>query len=262
MHTKPEVLALLALGEAAGQSFDRAHVRHCPVCSEEVSELARIADVGRTSTRSESLTSPGPQVWDRIRSELGFDLPGDTMTRTQTPETVRLPSATVRDLAVRRAEELADEAPPRRGGGRRFVALLAAAALALVVGIGVGVTYERQMITPEDRIVATGTLQALPQFPGATGTVMVTADGRGNRKLLLTMASPTPISGEAEVWLMSGSDDTDPTAMGTMTDGQAEIVIPPGMSLFEKSVVDISEEPVGDTDPTHSGTSILRGALA
>ncbi len=261
MHTNPEVLALLALGEAAGSPAERAHVRNCTICSEEVSELARIADVGRTSNLSTPLSSPGPQVWERIRSELGFDLPGNTMTEIGADSPDRLPSATVTDLALRRAQELRDDPPRRRGSGRRYVALLAAAALALVVGIGVGITYERQVIKPVNRVIATGTLKALPQFPGASGTVTVTADGRGNRKLLLKMTTPEPIPGQTEVWLMSGADDTNPTAMGTMTDGQAEIVIPPGMSLFEKPVVDISEEPVGDTDQTHSGTSILRGAL-
>jgi len=52
-----------------------------------------------------------------------------------------------------------------------------------------------------------------------------------------------------------------PTSMGVMDNGVATLDVPPGMSLFERPLVDISDEPANDTDPGHNGSSILRGKL-
>ncbi|MET0694582.1 MAG: anti-sigma factor [Propionibacteriaceae bacterium] len=289
MHTNPEVLALLALGEDAGTPAERQHIDNCAACSQEVAELAGIADIGRSSSRPEALLSPSPEVWDRIRAELGFDITETVRTDTEpglSPSVTSsgsVPSAgSVTELAARRRS-----APPSMGTGsgsgagaasgsgsssgsgsgsgigRRIASLAAAAVLALIVGIGVGINYEQRQVTPENRVIATAQLTATPKFPGATGTAEVTADGHGGRKLILKMSSPQPITGTVQVWLINPDDVEAPQPMGVMKDGVATIVIPPGMSLFQRPVVDISDEPVNDTDPTgHSGNSILRGALA
>jgi len=262
MHTNPEVLALMALGETDGTPNDRQHVNSCPACSEEVAELARIADVGRSSSAADSpLSAPSPQVWERISAELGFDQPGDLLTERPTvrhqPERV---TAAVTPLSSRRGAH--DPGTVRRSSAhRRFLASAVAAALALVDGVGVGIGYERQFNGPRERVIATAPLNALPEFAGATGTVEVTADGRGNRELVVRMTSPRPISGKAEVWLMDEKTGR-PKAMGVMKDDEVTTLpIPPGMSLFDRPLVDISAEPANDTDPGHSGKSILRGHL-
>ncbi|HEX8488759.1 MAG TPA: anti-sigma factor [Propionibacteriaceae bacterium] len=279
MHTNPEVLALIALGENAGSSADHDHVHSCRVCSEEVADLARIADVGRSSTETGSLSAPRPEVWARISAELGFSAPHDVLIgRRPEPgagqhalrngdragvtgaghanhaEHQRTAGSSVVPLTPTGAADRSG-----RGGGRRLLSLALAAAIALVVGIGVGVAYERQEVRPVNRVIASADLAARPGYPGASGTAEVTADGRGNRALVVRMSSPVPATGTVQVWLMDNKGT--PTLMGTMTNGVATLPIEPGMSLFTRPTVDLSDEPRDDPDPGHSGRSILRGDL-
>lgn len=263
MHTNPEVLTLLALSEDVGTGAERLHVESCPACAEEVAELARIADVGRSSTPSDSLTSPSPEVWARISAELGFDTPVGIQTHQQpahptTGSASAPPAGTVTDLAARRSSEGTATRPPS-SAARRFLALAVAAALALVVGIGVGIGYERQATKPENRVIASANLRPSPRFAGAAGTAEVLADGRGGRELVVKMSTPQPVTGTVQVWLMD--DRGQSTSMGVMKDGAARLPIPRGMSLFERPTVDISDEPAADSDPGHNGDSILRGKL-
>jgi hypothetical protein len=261
MHTNPEVLALVALGEQVATPAEHDHISTCPACSEEVAELARIADVGRSSTTSDSLSAPSPQVWERIQAELGFDVQaspatGATDDRRQNGQSN---AATVTDLGARR-ESSTDPARPRRtSAGRRFLALAVAAALALVAGVAIGVTYERRTNGPRERVIASAELAPLPEWDGATGRAEVVADGRGGRELIVKMSSPKPVDGKVEVWLMD--EQGRPTSMGTMNNGVAELVVPADMSLFDQPTVDISAEGANDTDLGHNGASILRGRL-
>ena len=41
-HVNDDVLAAIALGDADVSAEDRAHVESCPVCSQEVEELAHV----------------------------------------------------------------------------------------------------------------------------------------------------------------------------------------------------------------------------
>jgi len=264
MHTNPEVLALLALGEEAGSPAERSHVPNCPACAEEVAELAGIADIGRSSTMPEPMTAPSPEVWKRISAELGFDTPGNLMldraARDQTDDLEA--SAKVRSISTARRNGSVPAPAARKARGasstRRFVSLALAAGVALVVGIGVGIGYERNIAGPQDRVIAQAQLKATPQFPGVTGTAQVITDGRGKREIVVQMDSPAPIAGQTDVWLIDPERKT-PEKMGTMVDGEARIEVPPGMSLLQHPVIDISDEPANDTDTVHSGKSILQG---
>lgn len=69
MHTDPELLALLALGEATGTADDRDHVAACPVCAGELAELTRVVELAR-SAADLTLVDPAPHVWAAIRAEL------------------------------------------------------------------------------------------------------------------------------------------------------------------------------------------------
>lgn len=265
MHTSPDVLALVALGETAGTPAEQDHASTCPDCSKEVAELARIADVGRSATDRDTLVAPSPQVWERIRAELG--LSGDLVADPSVAAHGRAPAdhvehtpATVTSLAARRGSTAATP-PPRTSAGRRFLALAVAAALALVVGIGIGVTYQQRFAEPPTRVIARAELKPLPQWAGTTGRAEVTADGRGHRELILHVDPAKPVDGTLRVWLMKDSV-RDPQAMGEVRNGEARITIPPGMSLFIFPVVDVSDEPPGDSDDQHSGDSVLRGELA
>jgi anti-sigma-K factor RskA len=265
MHTNPEVLALVALGEQVATQAEHDHILTCPACSEEVAELARIADVGRSSAMPESMSAPSPQVWERIQAELGFRVSGSVVDATgrarpgSAPPGAEPSAATVTELAPRRDASAASGPPRRTSAARRFLALAVAAALALIVGIGIGIGYEQRVTRPEDRVIASAQLAPLPAWDGASGTAEVTADGHGGRKLIVKMSSPKPVTGKVQVWLMDAKGT--PTSMGVMSNGVATLDVPPGMSLFERPLVDISDEPADDTDPGHNGDSILRGKL-
>ncbi len=69
MHTEPELLALLALGEPAGSEADRDHLASCRSCAGELAELRRVVDLARGS-EALTLTDPGPQVWAAVRRGL------------------------------------------------------------------------------------------------------------------------------------------------------------------------------------------------
>lgn len=69
MHTDPELLALLALGEPFGDDRDRDHVATCRTCAGELTALRRVVELAR-STAAVPLAEPGPQVWVAVRQEL------------------------------------------------------------------------------------------------------------------------------------------------------------------------------------------------
>lgn len=75
MHTNPETLALLALGEPATPQ-ERAHLADCPACASEVDDLAYLAGVGRATTLTDALHTPAPRVWERIQAEIAASRAG------------------------------------------------------------------------------------------------------------------------------------------------------------------------------------------
>jgi hypothetical protein len=62
-----------------------------------------------------------------------------------------------------------------------------------------------------------------------------------------------------EVWLLTPEVD-GLISLGYLTGASGEFIVPDSVDLDRFSVVDISAEPL-DGDPTHSGDSIVRGAL-
>ncbi|MGI3779905.1 MAG: hypothetical protein ACRYG2_03930 [Janthinobacterium lividum] len=85
MHTDPELLALLALGEATGTAGDRDHVASCPVCAGELAELRRVVDLARDAAGL-TLAEPGPHVWGAIRQELAVRPAGARPLPRQEPK--------------------------------------------------------------------------------------------------------------------------------------------------------------------------------
>lgn len=66
MHTDPELLALIALGEVVGDD-DHRHVATCVACA---GDLARLHHVVGLARGAETLTEPGPRVWAGVREGL------------------------------------------------------------------------------------------------------------------------------------------------------------------------------------------------
>jgi len=231
-HVDDDVLALLALGEEAGTTADRAHVQECELCADEIAALADVVGLARTADTE--LVTPGPQVWERIAAEL------DLAPAADIPAT---PPVVV-PLAARRRS-------------RAWGWIAGAAAAGIIVG-GAGVGWA---LTRDDRttsVVATATLEPLPGW-SAQGTAKVETSRDGTRVLVVDVDEKSDDDGFREVWLLT-PDVKGLVSIGTLDGSSGRFDLPAGLDLSQYSVVDVSQEPF-DGNPAHSGDSIVRGAL-
>jgi hypothetical protein len=242
VHVSPDLLALLALGERVGSPEEHAHLSECSECRAELQSLRAVADAGRRSTEGDALASPPPHVWQRIKQEL--ELSGATSGRSggTTP-----PGLTV---------SAADVPAPVNRRGVRAAAFVLAAALALVVGIGLGANLGN--LSPAQTEVSSIQLNALPAFAGSSGRAAVERDRDGNRTLVVQISSPEAATGPREVWLTTTTAQPM-LPMGFLNGDTGRFPIPPGVEMSKNPLVDISQEPADDKDPNHSGRSMLRG---
>jgi Anti-sigma-K factor rskA len=269
-HIDPEVLALRALGEAAGQPEDDVHLETCATCRGELDSLAVTAGTSRTSG-TVALASPSPDVWQRVQTELG--LPADLLPRAAPPSLSPAPTgpqpqaepqaepshAAVTQLP-RRHTHGSDAGPPR---GRRSAALLVAAALVGALA-GVGGTVLADRLTGDagsDTVLAATPLDPLPTWQaGGSAEIVERADGERELRLDLSVdGAPTGDTGYREVWLID-RDVTKLMSLGVLRGDSGTFVLPEGVDLAEYPVVDVSLEPY-DGQPAHSGDSIVRGIL-
>jgi hypothetical protein len=72
MHTNPEVLALLALGEPAAAPDDRRHLDGCRQCRDELESLSRLISSSPGPVDGRAPDGPSEAVWAGIQAELGF----------------------------------------------------------------------------------------------------------------------------------------------------------------------------------------------
>ncbi len=296
MHTNPEVLALLALGEHPADPADSEHVAVCEQCRAELDSLTGLIEQGRHAPDRETLDEPSEAVWAAIQSELGFIPVSRSWPTAADPSARSEPAAAVPQSSAGLADPhstpdarpgnppaapltrtgsgalpTADAVPPSvpdrltadrsgRGPRPRRLAIVLAAVLALIAGIGIGVAVDH-LRQPTETVIGRATLAALPAWPGANGTATVEVDGAGHRTLVVDLHTPQPAEGSQQVWLI----DSTITAMQSMgflnADGRGSWPIPPGTDLAKFPIVDVSDEPVGDTNVAHSGDSIVRGQL-
>lgn len=230
-HIDPDVLALLALGEAVADDAGRAHIAECPECEAELAKLSRAARVGRSTLDAELLV-PAPRVWERIADEVG----------------VARESPALEVVPIR----------PRRRAGRGWAPFAIAAAVVGVLSVGGLAAW--QFARPAASVVlASATLDAFPAWPEATGNAVVEESQDGSRFVNLTLDIPEDHDGYTEVWLIS-SDATRLISLGTVEGNAGTFPIPAGVDLSIYDLVDVSAEPI-DGDPAHSGDSIVRGQL-
>ncbi|MFM9877493.1 MAG: anti-sigma factor [Rhodoglobus sp.] len=223
-HVDPDILALLALGENAGEAADRDHLADCARCRSELENLAHAALVGRSTLDAGELLEPDPRVWRAITNELST----------------------------------AEPAPVVQLRPRRWRAPLAAAAAAVVLVAGGGLTLWALQPTPAT-VLASATLDPFPDWVGATGAAVVEETSGGARFVEVTFQAPATDGGFREVWLIS-SDSSQLVSLGVVRGETGRFTIPDGLDLTRYDLVDISEEPI-DGNPSHSGDSILRGRL-
>jgi hypothetical protein len=247
MHTNPDLLALLALGEDVGTAENLEHLAGCPGCRGELAALTAAAGTARRTSERDVLVAPRPDVWARISQELHLDAGPALDPATVAP--AGAPAATPTNPAAAAVNQ-------RR---TRMAAFTLAAVLALVAGIGLGANLDR--ILPGQQEQASVQLNALPAWSGSQGRATVEEDRDGNRLLVVQTNCPEPATGPREVWLTNSQ--ADPMfAMGFLqADGSGRFPIPPSVDLKEFRLVDVSQEPEHDHDPGHSGKSMLRGKL-
>ena len=271
MHTNPDILALLALGEDLGPAPEVEHVARCEVCSRELAELERLAQIGRAAA-GDTLQAPSPQVWERIVAELGL---GAGNGAAPPPANVRsLVERTGPPANGRPADRSGDRPTARRAApapepasrGRRprmsvpFVALAVAAALFLVAGIGIGYAISR-FSRPAETVLGCTRLDALPAWSGSRGEACVQRDPQGNRTLVVDVSASRQVGGNSQVWLID-TQVQGMSSLGFLTNGRGRFPVPANLDLAQFPIVDVSDEPSNDPAPAHSGNSIVRGTLS
>lgn len=235
MHTTPDVLTLLALGEPVDDTQQHAHLAECRVCSAELEELSRVVDAARHSHPGDVLATPRPVVWENIQREIQASQPtyGSSVAA------------------------LSDGIPGRRR--RSVYALVAAVALVAGLGGGFGIaqTFQPDVIQAARPVH----LNALPGWPGAEGEASVEDNAQGDQVLSVSVSVPRPIDGRLEVWL-SDERAESMTSMGYLDGTAGSFEIPAGMELGQSPVIDVSVEPLHDPHPDeHSEDSIVRGRI-
>ncbi len=157
------------------------------------------------------------------------------------------------------------ESPPDEGADvapvvdiasrRRRLPMLGAVAAAVIV-VAVGFVVVLGSDTTSDEPVASVTLDPLVD-DASSGAAELLAVGDGYT--LRVDAEAVPAEGEfLELWLID-EGVTEPRSLGRFT-GAGEYEVPAGIDPEAFPIVDISTEP-DDGDASHSGASVLRGAL-
>ena len=159
------------------------------------------------------------------------------------------------------------ELESRRRRTRRIVLGIAAALVLVAAGVA-GYTLTRDdpavVVASASLAYDAAAFDALGAQARA-GADLVAQDGMHSIELV-DAALPTPEAGaDLEVWLIQPDDEgnvADLVSLGVVDpDDPGSLAVPSGYDPDIYFVVDISVEP-RDGDPTHSGRSILRGALS
>ncbi|WP_137845143.1 anti-sigma factor [Microbacterium sp. 2FI] len=240
-HLDPERLSVLALGDPA-TGAEQIHLDNCDECAIELAELEYTVTVGRATVGLGDLEAPPERVWDRISDELGL---GAGEAPSADPATV-----------VADAPEAADLTPaPRRGRATRVLFTLAASVAVILVVIGVS-----NMLRPPQVVeLASATLDAFPDHPGAAGAAVVVETDGGEKEVRVELDADEASDGYREVWLIT-ADASALVSLGVLEGSEGTFPIPEGIDIRDYVLVDISQEPT-DGDPAHSGDSIVRGEL-
>nr|WP_238355730.1 anti-sigma factor [Kribbella sandramycini] len=185
------------------------------------------------------MESPPAEVWSRITDELSLDPDRAEPTVIPLPDARRTPNASV-----------------RRFRGR---ALVAAAAVAAVLGAGVGVGAT--LIVQDDEKPTVQAVVPLSALEGRSGTG--TADllkAASGEQLKVTASGLAAAAGYYEVWMIN-TDGKRMVSLGVLDPSSAGTFQLPAQLIAQGyRIVDISLEP-DDGNPEHSRNSIIRGTL-
>ncbi|RFA16203.1 hypothetical protein B7R21_02120 [Subtercola boreus] len=269
MHTDPEILALLALGEPAGTDADRAHTEGCLECAATLEAFTGAAAAGRSSSSVPTLVSPHERVWEQVARAVAAEAAAPVRPVASVAPVRPGASASQAALAspAESVEQLAGSVRPRPRRSRlpvRWLALAAAVVLAATVG-GVATTLALQ---PRDgstpgpgvSVLARVALTALPDWPGASGDAVVESNGSTTSMVISVNAATDRPDAYREVWLLS-ADLTKLVSLGLLAGDSGTFAIPADIDMSQYSIVDVSSEPL-DGNPAHSSDSIVRGSFS
>jgi len=252
-HIDADALALVALGEPSDDAVVRSHLDRCELCRAELEALRSTITVARSTMGEVALIEAPARVWQAVRGELGLDPALQPPSRpARVPSVVSVSSAPspVVELITRRE---------RRAGIRRMVAVVAASAAAAAIITGGILGWGAAAPRDAGQVLAATALDALPDWQSASGDATLAQRADGQRVLRVSLDAEVAEGVVREVWLLTPEID-GLISLGYLTSGSGEFIVPDSVDLARYSVVDISAEPL-DGDPTHSGDSIVRGAL-
>lgn len=227
MHTDPELLTLLALGEHVGTEDERWHAKTCPECSGELAQLQRLATLGRSVNEETIMATPSPEVWARICHELDFDLTRNPATTT------RLTDAPA-----------GSEAPDQKS--LRSPLAMIKAALAGMSPASKDQLRARAQLTPIEA-----------NWSHASGTATIATDKQGRRLLEVALHADLPTSGVRQAWLVHRDDPSQRQTLGILDGPHGLWTIEHSIDLEQYPILDISQQATGQTE--HSGHTLVRG---
>lgn len=253
-HPSDDVLVGLVIGETVPREVAE-HLAGCPRCQQTVTEVRRVESVLGEPRQTTAWPQPSAQVWQRIAAEISAPIsdPADNPADDPADDPAREPVGE----PVREARPVV-----RLDTRRRFGYAVAAAAAALVFGIGIG-----RWVLPE---APSAPVTAVPAGPTVQLTTLTDATPIGTAQLVRTPdgrpevhVSTQPFArgaGFVEVWLINtdGRRMISIGVLGSAQDGTFEV--PDGALDAGYRVVDISREAF-DALPEHSGDSVMRGTL-
>lgn len=257
-HLDRDTLALLALAELELAAAEREHLADCPACTGELDALRRTVLIGR-GAGTVDLIEPADAVWGRIHAELGLsDAVAAPPRRADAAGEETVPPPVAAEVLPADASDasVTELVPHRR---RNWVPVAAAAcAVGLVGGIVGGAWWQSTREPAAAPVIAEAQLEPLPGWTGG-GRAYVEELADGRRDVVVNVDATGDDTGLREVWLLT-PDATGLVSVGLLDGASGRFAIPAGIDLSRYPLVDVSAEP-DDGDPTHSGDSIVRGAL-
>jgi hypothetical protein len=223
--------------------------------------LRRLGDVARSLGEDDyDLPAPPPGVWSAISDRAGA--PGRATGPAAVEEGPDAPGAQgaagaagTREASADRPTAVEPLRPPPSRQSRWLVLASAAAVVAVLLGLGAFVAARDS--GPE--VLASTVLEPLTGAEGPGEARLIESDGGRQLDVSFDGALPAADGGYYEVWLIDRQVDGMVSLGPVRADGTYDV--PAGVDVEEFPVVDVSAEPA-DGNPTHSGTSVLRGTLA
>jgi anti-sigma-K factor RskA len=250
-HVDDEQLADWAL---TGQEPDAAgaeHLQGCARCRESLAELREVAGLATDLPR---LEHPPAEIWQRVTADLGLQVSAAEARDTSTTGTP----------AVRPASSpysgSASGARPSAASGYRRRALVLAAGVAAILGLGVGIGATLVLTDEDNRPTVEATVRLDP-LEGKTGdgSADLVRSTAGD-ELKVDAAGLDATQGFYEVWLIN-TDGRRMVSLGVLNPAAGgTFQVPPSLTTQGYRIVDVSLEP-DDGNPEHSHDSIIRGTL-